>query len=677
MKYFIFIISLLFTANSLVADRMVFDMPEVHERHLGLLKLMDSAHSRKNYHAMAEICRKGLDLQTSDSLWTYNLACAMSLQGKKNEAIKKLKEAFILGFHDLEYMKTDKDLQNLHNTGKFSKLIDELNETSVSESFTNTAGPPVKALPPGSDNTVIQTATNTIWSFGTGLFQSFISISPRNATNTATAGDTPYLLYVNRDNNSGNIDFSEQPGVLKLKYCDEMKERKLHIGVPNSLFGENLCGHLIPVVGNSSMGFINSPYWRSQPRALFNDPNAFKNQIVLFFGNQLYCYPAYSDYQIETGDLFPANTPYYVAVSGKAKTEHGYVKAIARAIGALAPETRDYLTANGLIMPTIQQMLRNSQKTVTGHRTYMSGIAHPAVFQPDQLDIDRLMHLAGNLTTNNLPPMLAINVEDKSGLVPELDMATCVYSENLFDTHLAVAKVFRGFPYRRKYEVEVHCDNPEASIRCVLLQGTARKFSVKQSAEDPDKWIVELAYHQPFRTEIAGGRSIMTSRVDIGFFAETGQAVSLPAVLSIYSAGNEQRIYDEDEHLVSIDYRRGTIPYTDPLIFYSRNWKDEFIHDDEGRIIGWNRIRPRKKERFTAYGDLAIEFDNKGRAIKARRITYTKRYMGSLGRQAGQIPSLAQVDDNIEVTYTYASDEDYIGRPDKELTRRLTPPTDN
>jgi hypothetical protein len=134
------------------------------------------------------------------------------------------------------------------------------------------------------------------------------------------------------------------------------------------------------------------------------------------------------------------------------------------------------------------------------------------------------------------------------------------------------------------------------------------------------------------------------------------------------------RVYDENDRLLSIDYRRHTTPYTDPLLSYSRNWKDEFKHDKEGRITGWTRIRPRKTEQFTAYGDIAIEFDDKGRATKARRISYIRRYTGSTVDDSESLPTLAQVDDNIEVLYTYDSDDDYIGRPEKGVTKMFEPP---
>lgn len=679
MKLLFFITALSCAAVSLPAERLVFDMPAAHTRHLNLLRMMDAAHARGDFYAMGALCRQGIELKSADSLWSYNLACALSLQNKKERALEALKKSIDLGFHDLEHIKADEDLNNLRALNAYEELLDDLQKKLESESLSDNFTRRVRAFPPNADNTVLQAADNTIWSFATAMFNTFIAMKAANSTNTTalkTENDAPFMLYVNRDNKSHDIDFDNARRFLKLNYCDEMRERRQHIGAPNTLFIDHTSGELIPVLGNSSMGFINSAYWRCQPRAFFTDPNQLDNQITLFLGNQLFFYPTYSDYDVEIGDLFPANTPFYVAVSGATKAERTYIKAIADAISALPAQTRQHLTSRAMLMPTMQLLLRKSQRAVNSPEAYMSGIAHPVAFQPQQLDYHKLISNARSLTTNNIPPLLLIKVEDDPEIDQSLDMPTCVYSEHLFDAHLAAARVFRAFPYRRAYRVTTRCQNENAEIHCSLLQGDPKKVSFARSPEDADTWRIEVAHHEPFTTPIAGGGRIVTTRVDIGFFAKTKSGISLPAILSINFLSNETRKYDDQERLLSIEYRRGTTPYTDPILSFPRNWRDEFKHDSAGRITGWSRIRTRKKEHFTAYGDLAIQFDDKGRATKARRITYTKRYIGDSGREGGTMPSLAQVDDNIEVTYSYACEDDYIGKPDAKITRKLAPPVE-
>ncbi|MDA3926906.1 MAG: hypothetical protein PF904_19680 [Kiritimatiellae bacterium] len=691
MKHFILFICIYISlVSTLIAERPVFDMPEAHAHHLQLLTRMNDAHKRHDFRTMEAITHQGISLGTSDNLWTYNLACALALQNNIDEAIERLQEAINLGFDDLEHIKTDSDLKNLHQVEKFITLVDTLQQNLNNPDYRNPALRQIMSLPQNAENNVYQAATNTIWSFSTGLFHTFMALYPpptnapsyrgfaSNLINSldkeSTSNNIPTIIYVNRDNNATTIDTEKYPGLLTLKYTNAFKKRNLNMGQPNTLFVNENSGRLIPAVGNSSMGFINSSYWRCQPRALFNDPVCIQNQIALLMGNQIFCYPTYSDYNPTRGDLFSANTPYYIAVAGQAKSEKIYVEAVIATISALRNSTREYLSRKGLLMSTIQMLLRKSQKSINGDRDYLTGIAHPAAFQTSQLDIEKLINNAHALTTNSIPPLVFISVKDKSELNPQLDMPTCVYSEQLFNTHLAVACVFRAFPYKRRLSVKTFCKDEDAKIHCVILQGDPNKILITQSEENPKEWIIEIAHHTPFMTPISGGAKILTSRADIGFFAENANGLSLPAIVSCNFLGNEKRTYTPDGKLLSIDYRRHTAPYTDPLLSYPRNWKDEFKHDSHGHITGWTRIRARKTEQFTAYGDLSVEFDDKGRTTLARHITYTPRYIGSIGQKTETLPALAQVDDNIEVRYTYASDEDFIGKPNSTTTKKFNPP---
>jgi len=687
MKKYILILTILLSSISLRADRFVFDMPEVHYRHLRLLSLMNASHQQKDYHAMEAATYQGLSLGTSDSLWTYNLACALTLQNNCSEALDRLQEAIALGFDDLEYIRLDPDLKALHDLTEFTELLNTLQKRLSNPDYNNSAQPKIIALAPDANHNVYQTATNTLWDFNTAFFHSFMDLKPLSSTNTqaytgigaaqinalkqkSETNNIPLIIYINRDNNVNTVETCKYPGVVRLKYSDAIKERRLHIGQPNTLFINKNSGSLTPAVGNSSMGFISSAYWRCQPRALFNDPALMQKQITLLMSNQLYCYSTYDDYNHITGDLFSANTPYYVAVTGKAKSEKVFAEAIIAAISALHADTRNYLTHTGLLMPTIQMLLRKAQQGINSRKDYLSGKAHPTAFKLSQLNLKKFLESAATLTTNNIPPLVFIRVDDISSLDPQLDLPSSIYPERLFDTHLAVSHVFRGFPYKRHFRVRTFCKDPRATIRCVILQGDPKKISIEKSADNKHEWMIDIAHHAPFKTPTSDGKSILTTRVDIGVFAENVNGISLPAIVSCNFLGNEKRVYDKEGKLLSIDYRRHTILCPDPLLSYPRNWKDEFKHDNKGRITGWTRIRERKKELFTAYGDLAIKFDNKGRATLARRISYIPRFIGAMSEENDSLPSLAQVDDNITVRYSYASDQDMIGKPEYNTDSR-------
>jgi len=57
-----------------------------------------------------------------EMVW-YNLACSYALTEQVDKGIDALKKAIELGYDDIEWMKEDNDLTNLHVTAAFSKLL--------------------------------------------------------------------------------------------------------------------------------------------------------------------------------------------------------------------------------------------------------------------------------------------------------------------------------------------------------------------------------------------------------------------------------------------------------------------------------------------------------------------------------------------------------------------------
>jgi hypothetical protein len=678
MKYFLLILLPLLVSAEAYTDRFVFDMPEVHAQHIKLLALMYDAHSQQDYYAMGTLCHRGINLRTAGALWHYNLACALALQDNPEEAIDTLKQALKLGFDDLQHLRKDPDLANLRKRDEYRKLVENTQRNLADPAYTNSAVRRIMALPPTTDASIEQSATNSIWSFNTGKFHTFVILAKPEKNNQPLKkrdSDNPIMIYANRDNNTTTPDLTQRPGVLRLTYSEDVVKRRLNLGLPNTIFIDGANGCTVPVAGNSSLGFVKSAYWRCQPRALFNDPKMIGSQMAMLLSNQLFCYPTYRDYTIGQYDLFPANTPYYIAVSGGSGSENVFTEAVIDAFCAMPAKTRAYLTRDGKVMTTILALLRKSQHGVVTISDYLSGKAHPAAFQVESLDKEHLLASASTLSTNEIPPLAMLQFEDQSNLNPALDMPGMIYNESLFTTPLAVARVFRAFPQKRIYRVKVLSDDEDAPICAVLLQGESAKIRLEADPQERHAWLIEVMHHTPFKTTVSQGSSISTMRVDIGFFAGEPENLSLPAILSIYFPGNERRSYDAQGRLLSIDYRRSTTPYTDPLLSIKRDWQDVFKHDRTGRIIGWQRFRARREPQpFTAYGDLVTAYDQQGRAVKARRIQYIKRFHGNESDGYDSLPTLAQVDDNIEVRYTYESDDDLIGKPEAKITLLQAPP---
>jgi hypothetical protein len=674
--------SLAFTAFC-AAD--VFDMPGLHTRHLHLLALVNDAHGRSDYAAMEEACREGVALGTADELWHYNLACALALQGKAEDALAALDRAIDTGFLDAGHTLQDPDLASLRGTGAFGARVARMETLGRSpEALPRRA----VALAPDASLTVMQTSSNTFWSFETALFHTLVELPPTNppaafqgpeadAVNAwlrdGTAAGAAGLLYVNRDNGAQPLDTARFPGLARLGYAPEVVDRKLSIGLPNTLFFPGDSNRLIPVIGHSSMGYLNSAYWRSQPRAVSGDPRQAALQPLLLIGNQLFFYPAFSDYALRTGDLFPANIPCFIAVAGQSGTERPFAEAALSALAAMRPEARAELARRGQLMPALSMLFRASQRTLETPRDYLTGVAHPAAFQTQNLDTARLVRMAHALTTNDLPSAVLLNVKRETQMIAGLDFFDIAQAEQLFDTPFAVARVFRGAARTRTLEVEARCKRADAKLHWVVLQGDPAKVVFAPCATNAALVTLTVAHHAPFDAPVGGGKSIRTARVDIGVIAETASTFSMPSIVSFHFLTNEQRVYAEDGRILSIDYTRPQSGYTDPLLSCPRNWKDLYEYDAQGRLTGWRRVRSLQEERFTAHGHRVAASDALGRAATAHVVRYMPRKIRREGTEES-LPDLAQVDDNLTVSYRYASDDDRVGEPDLSTFTRDVPP---
>ena len=685
MKRLRLVLSLLVSAMVCFGAANVFDMPSRHIRHLQLLAIMDASHEAKDYVAMEAASREGVELGASDALWTYNLACALALQGKAQEALTALDQAITAGFLETEHVTQDPDLVSLRGTPSFQARLVRMTELRAAPVVITNR---LVALPPDAAQTVMQTSSNTLWSFQMGLFHVFFGAgtnSPpaeyrgpeaqtiRQWQREKTAGGNQGLLYANRDNGTKPLDITLFPGLLRLGYSQEVIDRKLNIGLPNSLFVSEGGSTLLPVIGHSSMGYMNSPFWRSQPRAVCGDPHQTALQSVFLLSNQLYFYPAYGDYDPLSGDLFPANTPYCFTVAGAINSEQPFLEAAFAALAALRPETRHELTRTGLLMPTLQMLFRASQRTVRSRQDYLTGVAHPPAFQASNLDTVKLVQMAHGLTTNDLPPLVVLNVQSETQMIPDRDFFDILRSEQLFDSPLAIARIFRGTARTRTLEFRTQCRRADAKLHWVVLQGDPSKITFSPCATNSALMTLTVAYHDPFQTPLGNGKSIMTARVDIGIIAETAAGFSVPAFVSFCFLGNERRTYADDGRILSVDYTRRQTGYTDPLMSYTRNWKDRYLYDSRNNLTGWIRTRGLEEERFTAYGHRVVTEDALGRATRAHVVRYLPRRI-SEGDTAEGIPDLAQTDDNVEVTYRYASDSDFVGAPDLATVKQETQP---
>lgn len=106
------------------AFALVEDSPADHAALLVLVGnalLNDGAYEQ----AIAQY-RKALEAEPQNQIAWYNVACAMSLLNRVDEAMDALREAVRFGYDDFEWMDNDADLENVRNDARYPEFRKEL-----------------------------------------------------------------------------------------------------------------------------------------------------------------------------------------------------------------------------------------------------------------------------------------------------------------------------------------------------------------------------------------------------------------------------------------------------------------------------------------------------------------------------------------------------------------------
>ncbi|MEO1240258.1 MAG: hypothetical protein AAFW64_11610, partial [Pseudomonadota bacterium] len=310
-------------------------------------------------------------------------------------------------------------------------------------------------------------------------------------------------------------------------------------------------------------------------------------------------------------DLFPAAWPLTVTSQGSSGSDKPLLEAFLYTLAAMRPETIRHLQDNGLVAPTLQMLLRRNLRRVLSLDDYLSPLAHPSAF--DALDVrpERMVGHAAALTPDDIAPMVRLNVESEefsrqAGLMGQ--------SEILFDTPVAIARLWRGLDGRKSMHVSAKGTRDplgrDIRYHWVLLRGDPSKVTITPS-EDTTTADIKIDWHDAF-TYLSGRSTIETSRVDIGVFAQTGDAISAPSFVSISFPTHQERLYSSangsDQTLTSIDYdavsRRMAF---DPALYWTAPWRDTAVYDEAGVITYWDR-RDATGTRRVAFGNAGPEY---------------------------------------------------------------------
>ena len=451
-----------------------------------------------------------------------------------------------------------------------------------------------------------------------------------------TASGHHGILYDNRDRDHSNLNRSRFPQLAFVEYDGAAKKAGADWGLR---IGQAFD---LPTFGNSSTAQVGSPFWRSNPRMVMHDDPLMKIVYNEFLNNQMYCYPEHSDFDREHGDVYPANTPFWVISQGSSGSDQPFMEAIALTLAAFRPDVKQKLVESHWLMPVVQMLLRRSQKSVQTDDDYYSGKAHPVVFQGSELDALRMVKMAHELTVETLPAMVRIQVVEEDLGVPARDYFHPGAAEILFDTPAAVARIYRTTTFQRRMVVDAgtsaDLNGRPLTFRWVVLQGDIEKVQIRRLRANGARAEIILQWHA--RSKISGLEGMETNRVDIGVFADNGQTPSLPGFVSSFTLANEDRTYS-DGRIQAIDYGAPGISdrYVDPLIDIPKRWRDEYRYSPTFELLGWQRTSPGSApQEFAADGRLIVKTDEAGTPTHFRKVAY------EFIVDQGQVPVLKAVE---------------------------------
>jgi len=452
-------------------------------------------------------------------------------------------------------------------------------------------------------------------------------------------------LYDNRDGDHSDLDAKLFPRLARVEYSPLARQAGLHWGLPERIW------HDAVVMGNASVAQTMGPYWRSMPRLATQSQAGADALYRQYRGNQLYIYPAHVDYRPghngkggHHGDVFPANTPYLIASQGSSGSDKPFMQAAAAALAAFRPEVKQRLIKEGMLMPVIQMLLRSTSKLVAKAEDYLTGAAHPPVFEGGNVQIDRLVEAAHGMTLDALPPLALIKVMEEDKPENGRDFfAEAGRTEVLLNTPCAIARVFRGVQYRRRLVVSAEesfdVNSRPLTWRWVVLSGNAEDIKFTALNDQQSRVEISIPYHP--RRPITPGNPLETNRVDIGVFVHNGVYWSPPAFITFFSLDHEEREYAPDGRILRVIYRGADEPgnYVDPVVALPKSWRDEYHYAPDGALLGWSRFRGDKREEFDASGRLIVKPAVNGQPA----VTKAVRYVIKPGK-AGQTPCIVQED---------------------------------
>jgi hypothetical protein len=424
--------------------------------------------------------------------------------------------------------------------------------------------------------------------------------------------------YDNRDKGHSRLKMDLYPQLQMIEYTEEEIRAGQNYGLQTKILPN-------VVFGNSS---TSAPPERSgsNVRSYYSDPRGIQFLFQQYARNNLYIYPEHRDHDpghngIDGyGDLFPTNTPYVIVSQGSSGSDRPFMQMLPYVLAAFRPEVKRKLIESGLLIPTIQMIMRITSKHLESPDEYLTGKAHPTVFEGRYIDTKKMIEMAHEITLSSIPPIVVLNVIEEDTPLKGVDYFEPELTEHLADTPAVIARVFRGSNYFRKITVSAEqsgdINNRPLRFYWAVLRGDPHKIRIEYLNDSHSVARITVPYFD--RYPIAEGASLESNRVDIGAFVHNGIYYSPPAFITYYTLDSEIRTYDEDRRPLEIAYD------TSASIVSIADWS-RFFRTLDGERASWadRFLREQfKSKELTALRKISHEYQK----IHADRIAAEEKH---------------------------------------------------
>lgn len=632
------------------APLSTWQLPAVWPRHSQLREQLIAAIRRGDIPAMENICRMGIQTIPADPTWHYNLACALAYRAQPDAALDELDHAIDFGFRDANTIAKDTDLSRIAALPRFAELLKKAR---------NLSGKPVPGRPAPAPlyvtagSTATLSETNLVFNFDTGVYDALLALSTPSTplaeqadkflASQPNAKEIPYVrawlssgtaagnigdVYLNRDLGHSTLNAADFPFLTTLRYADAARAFKADINHPNASFSS------AAVFGNISRGYLEGHLWRSMARATFTDPAQLATRMdLLYHSNQFWVLPCVNDVgKPELGDVFPANAPFQLVSLGASWSDLPFLGAALGASASFRPQIKKAILARKLMGPTLQWLIRRSQRGISTPEDYLSPKAHPTAFPINSLDTVALVERAHKLDLPDIPPAVSLAAVNSRLFPIQFPMAGRDYpdtvGELLFSTSSAISFILRAPAGERTFMFRAtpfpaHTEGVTYTWRVVHGDPTSVRIAppLGESVNNPENGLAQITID----------RRHLTDRIDVACFAKApGTDWGAPSIISFSAVALEQRTYRPDGQIESIDYTNPDYVYCDPAIALPRAWKDTYTYATDGTPLGFMRsVNGRASASFTPAGERILERTPSGAPKRVVRVKYIPRRTGN------------------------------------------------